>query len=177
MGMHRGQLWLHEYRSQHALTSLTQHQQAARKHEDCLQKPFSLLIINIHVRSCVVGGMMIPPPGGQKDGHCLHRFALNPELPCSLHPVHPICLHHSVQLRPPHYCVRCPHRCDGLTSTWDSMSLARSSASVNWLCQLNSWPLCQPAFTSITPNMLQGQGEPLRTSLRSSWLNPNLGEM
>lgn len=56
--------------------------------------------------------------------------------------------------------------------------LAPRLQPLNRLCQLNSWPCAQrTACTSIPPNVLQGQKEPASTSLRSSWFNPNLGEM
>lgn len=173
MGTHGGQLWLCKYHSQHALPSLAQRWQAARK-------PLKALLVIDNKRTCQalrVGRYDDTTTRWAKDGHCLHRFALNPGLPCGLRPGHPTCIHCSLQLRPARLRVRCPHPRDGLTSTCDSTSLARSSASVNWLCQLNSWPYaCWTAFASIPPNMLQGQKEPASTSLRSSWLNPNLGK-
>lgn len=56
--------------------------------------------------------------------------------------------------------------------------LAPRLQPLNRLCQLNSWPCARrTACTSIPPNVLQGQKEPASTSLRSSWLNLNLGEM
>lgn len=113
-------------------------------------------------------GWELPPQVRPQPRTALWTLLWTPHLPSTC----------SVQARPPHLLVIRPHPRDGLTDACDSAPSARSSASVNRLCQLNSWPdTRQPALTSIPPNTLRGQKEPASTSLRSSWLNPNLGEM
>lgn len=143
-------------RSDRPCSALTSSEEAGA----CLRTSCLLLIINTPVRLC--GGRYDDTTKRwAKNGHCLRRFALKPALPrrlCSGHPT-------SMSAVP-------------MPVMAGSPSPSGSSASANRLCQLNSWPCTQwTACTSIPPNVLQGQKEPASTSPRSSWLNPNLGEM
>lgn len=80
----------------------------------------------------------------------------------------PTCLHHHVQLRPPRLHVSCPHAYDG----WLLVSSRKLVVSAEQLASHDG----QPAPASLQMCCRVKKSLPA-TSLRSSWLDPNLGEM